>query len=164
MSQVLDRARLRGAVERAGDAWIFPYWGEHADRHLGTLHEKLGEFIDAYEKKFGERPDPMGLLDANPLKWRAFFQIDTLTLSVEMKILVWRLLLGCEITRVEFGYQLGHPHGLSISLRSPYGVDEGPYIGKEPADFRVFRYIGVTHANDQLVLEGYYATKPWLTG
>ena len=45
--------------------------------------------------------DLFGLVETNPTKAAAFFQPDTLQASREMKLMVWRILLGCEIQGIE---------------------------------------------------------------
>src|SRR5436305_10821813 len=92
-----DRAALRDALVRAGEGWVFQFWGDRSDAELDRLIGELGRFADEYDLRYGERPDPFGLLTANPVKGAAFFQIDTLRLTPEMQCAVWRILLGADI-------------------------------------------------------------------
>jgi hypothetical protein len=99
------------------------------------------------------------LLAVNPLIGAAFFQFDTLWLSTELKVMVWRILLGCENIRVEFRYQAGQKPSLKVTLRPPYGQGEEEYTGREPADFLALRHFGSSSIDDQLFLQGYYALR-----
>ena len=159
MSKASQRQRLRDALHEADSDWILSFWGKEQDKNLDRVLGDLDQFADEYAKRFRERPDPFKLLAENPLKGAAFFQIDTLRLSAEMKVMVWRILLGCEITRVEFRYAAGRKPTLRVTLRPPYGQGEEEYTGGEPTDFRILRHFGSSGADDQLFLEGYYALR-----
>jgi hypothetical protein len=159
MNKARIRERLRGALQQTGGAWIFPFWAEDANANLDRLAADLEDFAQQYKQRFGERPDPFALLEENPLKGAAFFQIDTLLLSADMKIMVWRILLGCEIARVEFRYHAGAEPALLVVLQPPYGQRQERYEGQKAADFRVLRHFGTTGVNGKLFLQGYYAAR-----
>jgi hypothetical protein len=157
MATATIRGRLKEAIEKAGSAWIFRYWGNDVDKNLDRVAADLERFTREYHRRYRERPDPLELLEVNPLKGAAFFQIDTLMVSIEMKIMIWRILLGCEIAKVEFRYEAGKLPFFSVSLRPPYGDDEERFRGEKASDFRVLRHFGITGVEDQLFLQGYYA-------
>src|SRR5262249_36926182 len=121
MSKTSERLRLKNALQQAGNAWLFRFWGPDEGRNLDRIRRDLEEFCREYEQRFQERPDPFNLLETNPWKGTAFFHADTLIASVEMKIVVWRVLMGCEIARIEFKYEMGRPSLLRVTLRPPYG-------------------------------------------
>jgi hypothetical protein len=153
------RERLKSALEKAGSGWVFRYWGNDTARNLDRVAADLDRFIQEYHRLFGERPDPYLLMEENPLKGAAFFQVDTLLASVEMKVMVWRILLGCEIAQVKWTYEAGKGSSLKVVLRPPYGGKEESYTGQQPADFRVLRHFGATGVDGQLILQGYYAAR-----
>jgi hypothetical protein len=156
MSTPERRALLRAALEAAGSSWLLKYWGKDQDRALDQTLQALDEFAAEYERRFRYRPDPFALPGQDPARGRAFFQADTLALSAEMKILVWRILLGCEIHRVEFHYESAGGTDLTVTLRTPYGEEE-QYRGQQSRDFKVLRHFGATGVDNHLVLQGYYA-------
>lgn len=158
MTKTKEIARLKEALEEAGSGWIFDFWGGDLDKNLDMVRRDIEDFAREYERRFGDRPDPYNLVQENASKAAAFFQIDTLMASVEMKIMIWRVLLGCEIASVEFGYEAGAKPSLVIQLRPPYGGKLEKYTG-QPSDFRVLRHFGVTHVNGELFLQGYYAAR-----
>jgi hypothetical protein len=160
MSASATRAKLRKALEESGTAWIFQYWGNKADKHLARMADALAEFQKEYERRYGSPPDPFDLLDKNPAKAAAFFQVDTQLVSLEMKIMIWRVLLGCEISRIEFKYDAGKRPTLLVTLRTPYSDQEEQFKGQKPDDFRILRHLGVSGKHDQLLLQGYYASRP----
>jgi hypothetical protein len=158
MSAVADRARVRQALETAGNWWFLDHAGAQVDDLLDTLGQGIREFIDEYKRRFGEEPDPFGLVEANPVTGMAFFQVDTLRASVEMKIMVWRVLLGSDIDRIRMEYDAGGRFFLSIIIRTPYGGSE-TYESSNGWDFRVLRHLGATAVNGRMMLQGYYAMK-----
>ncbi|MBI1914460.1 MAG: hypothetical protein HYS12_06935 [Planctomycetes bacterium] len=159
MSDPARRTLLTKALEETGSGWLLGYWGTNAERMLDRVLADLDAFAAEYERRFREKPEPFRLLSDDPYKAKAFFQADTLQLSVDMRIMVWRILLGCEIQEIAFHYRQGQEMDLSILLRTPYGEGEGPYRGKQAADFRVLRHFGAVESNERLVLQGYYALK-----
>jgi hypothetical protein len=157
MSAADERARMRRALEQSGNAWLLQYWGAQVEEGLQQVVDDFGAFVTEYARRFGgETPDPFTLLDRNPDKGRAFFQVDTLTASVEMKIMVWRILLGCDIQRIAFHYDVARGTELTVTLRTPYGEEE-QYRGQQGRDFKVLRHFGATGVDGHLVLQGYYA-------
>src|SRR5437899_13098459 len=118
MSATIDRTQVKKAIEDAGESWLFSYWGADSERHLDGVRAQLTEFLDEYERRFGERPDPFTLLQTDPYKGKAFFQNDTFMVSVEMKILIWRILLGGEIVGVNFEYEIFKQPRSCVTLRT----------------------------------------------
>src|SRR4051812_11832418 len=141
-------ASIREAFIESGSDWIFRFWGDNTDENFEKVRQDIDKFIREYKKRFGERPDPFHLLKVNPLKGTVFFQIDTFMVSVEMKIMMWRILLGCEILKVDFNYEAGKRPSFRVVLRPPYGGHEETYTGKDPGDFRVLRHFGISGVDD----------------
>ncbi|HLN31907.1 MAG TPA: hypothetical protein VK395_29520 [Gemmataceae bacterium] len=158
MTDSSKQDRLRKALDVSGSAWLLEYWGDDAESRLAQAVVDLDDFACEYERRFSERPDPFELLESDPIRGKAFFQIDTFVISLEMKIMIWRIMLGCEILRVEFRYDMEDATDLLITLRTPYGAEE-QYRGKRSRDFRVLRHFGATEDNERLILQGYYALK-----
>jgi hypothetical protein len=164
MTTGLDREKVRTALQQSGSAWLFKYWEPHVERKLEQIAAEIQQFTRAYEQRFGERPDPFELLSQNPSKGAAFFELDALESSLEIKIMIWRILSGCEIVRVEFRYEQGKPAYFSVTLRSAGGDEDPPYVGKYPWDFRTMRHFAATYDNlgypdTCLNLSGYYAMR-----
>ena len=93
------RDQLKAALQTAGSGWLLDYWGGDAEKRLDQILVELNAFAAEYEQRFGEKPEPLALLHQDQHKGKAFFQADTFVASVDMKILIWRILLGCEILR-----------------------------------------------------------------
>lgn len=154
----LDRATVRDALGKTGSGWLLSYWGQDADKHLDKIVAELKGFVQEYRRRFKETPDLFDLVEGNPAKAAAFFQLDTLMASREMKIMVWRLLLGGEIAELEFRYKAGADTSFRVQLVSPYGEEE-TYQSEDASDLRVLRHVGLTGVGGQFALQGYYAFK-----
>jgi hypothetical protein len=165
MNDQEKRGRVRAALEDAGRGRVTSEPEQVADQRVDQTLRDVEEFVQEHLRRFGEQPDPYSLLQANPSKGKAFFHTDSLTASMEMKIMIWRILLGCEIMRVHFDYELGKKPDFTVVLRAPDGSEE-KYRGTGTWDFRVLRHMGAagvrfgaTGAQQGLVLQGFYAMK-----
>lgn len=154
----LDRATVRAALEKTGSGWLLTFWGPDADKHLDKLVAELKGFIQEYRRRFKEAPDILELVEVNPAKAAAFFQLDTLMASRTMKIMVWRLLLGGEIAELDFHYKAGEPASFRVRLVMPVGEEE-TYQSHDASDVRILRHVGVAGVEGQALLQGYYAFK-----
>lgn len=162
MTTPINRETLREALRQTGNDR--PFRGAHNDQYLDLQLDLwcagLRAFVDEYSKRFGEMLDPFAWLPVSPLKAKAFFQIDTLNLSPEMKIAVWRILLGSEIRALETVFRPEEEKtDLCLVLRPPY-ADAGAYEtyqSDKPDDIRLIRHLGTIRVNNRLELQGYYA-------
>jgi hypothetical protein len=151
MNASIDATVVRAALEKTGQDKVLRLWSKDGEQELRKAAAGLKQFVLQYRRRFRETPDVLGLLDENILKARAFFHFDTLRASCEMKIMVWRLLIGGEIQAVDFRYRAGKRSLLRIQLLSLDWRKE-TYESADALDFRVLRHIGV--AFDRL--QGYY--------
>jgi len=162
MTAVADKTRLKEALEKSGSGWIFGYWGEEAEKHLKKLAADLGSFQREYKRRFKETPDVFALVDVNPPKAAAFFHLDSLRASREMKILIWRLMLGADIEQIDLKYKAGKVFALRITLIAPCDVEEEDkeeYVTTSTSDFRVLRHFGLIGVEGGFEIQGYYGLK-----
>jgi hypothetical protein len=151
-------ARLRDSLVSLDATWNHWLRGPEGDRWLDQIANDLGAFAAEYARRFGERPDPLSLVESDPIRGKAFLQFDTLLASVEMKIMIWRVLQGADIRRVEFHYAADTDSQLSVTIRAPGEGDE-TYHGIPFPDFKVLRHFGMMGRNGKLLLQGYYALR-----
>lgn len=158
MTKAIEATQLREALEKTGNAWLFQFWEDKADKVLEGMRRALRRFIREYRRRFPAegKPDPFRLLEENPDKGAAFFQPDTFDLSTEMQIMVWKVLSGWEIVRVKFSYTLDTAPQLRVVLRAPSG-EEDEFEGQGPSDYLVLRHFGSFFQQERLRLDGYYA-------
>ena len=152
---------LRKAIDETGNGWWLDELGEDSDSVLGVLALEIELFRASYGQRFGEEADPYSLIKANPLKARAFFQPDTLRLTTEMKIAVWRIMRGCEVQRIDFHFDADADEvaSLTLTLRPPHGPDE-EYKGFPFRDYCMLRHLGMTFGRkNNLAFNGYYSLK-----
>lgn len=158
MTSTIDRNQLENVLRDAGLEWLVKYWGNRKDEHLETTVQGLEEFAEEYNRRFGERPDPLTLVQKNRDKGKAFFQLDTLLLSPQFKVAVWRILLGCEVAELEVKYTQNSGSSIQLTLRTPHGEQE-KYESHYWHDFRVLRHFGLTGINERPLLQGYFALR-----
>jgi hypothetical protein len=152
--------RIKSAIISSGEAWLSETPDVHQQQILDQITREVGAFQTEYQRRFGVEPDPFELIATDPLRGRAFFQTDTLRTSMEVKIMVWRLLLGCEIRRIHFDYDSEGETVLTFVLKTPDGEEEF-YKGEPFRDFGVLRHLGsfATSPDNQFRVQGYYAFK-----
>jgi hypothetical protein len=155
MSATKDLDSLRHILEASDATWKHALSEPVGEQWLTNVAERLDAFAAEYERRFGNRPDPLRAFSADPVDVAAFFQIDTVTASIEIMIMVWRVLSGCELERIDFNYVKDRAWHLKVELRTPDGGREA-YQGTEPFDFKVLRHFGVSASNGRLLLLGYY--------
>jgi hypothetical protein len=147
---------VRTALEKTGQDQLLRLWNRDNGRQLRKIAAGLKDFIREYQRRFKETPDILGLMEENRPKARSFFHYDTLRASREMKIMVWRLLMGGEIGSVDFRYRTGKQSSLRVQLLSLEGRRE-TYESTDTLDFRVLRHFGLAAlGSGQVYLQGYY--------
>jgi hypothetical protein len=162
MSITMPRHTSTEAVERAFDAtgcgWILEMSARESI--LKQVALELDEFIEEYTRRFNQAPDPFGLIDENPQKAAAFFETFTNPpISLEMRLAVWRLIIGADIEAVRFDYRKGQ--GLEFVIQLAFRrSDPELYRGESLWDFEVLRHIGILSVDGKPILDGYYASNP----
>jgi hypothetical protein len=149
---------VEDALHRAGLTWLVDYWGADKTEYLDETRQAISDFIDYYQHRFGQEPDPIRLMEENPIKGRAFFQFDTLMASPAMKAMAWRILEGCDVARIDLHYDREATLSLKVCLRTPDGDNE-EYSSNHWADFRVLRHFGTVKSENRLSIDGYYASR-----
>src|SRR6266436_5074351 len=129
MSTMVEAGKIRKALEETGHGWVLRFWGEQTDKYLNGLRAKLKKFVNDYGRRFPDegKPDPFRMVKENPKKAAAFFHPDTFEVSIEMMVMIWRVLVGCEVVKVNFKYQRNHRPQLVIVLQSLSGEIDPPY-------------------------------------
>jgi hypothetical protein len=92
---------------------------------------------------------------------RAFVEQLLTDVSPQMLVLVWRVLNGAAIGRVELRYELAAYFHMAIVLRPDRDGIEERYESDDISDSRFFHHFGVTKINGHLpVFLGFYPTWP----
>jgi hypothetical protein len=139
----LAKTRSKNLLDAPG--WD-PYFARWADG--------INQFIDLYHSKFGESPDPFALLDSAPAKGATLWELDTLRLSPEMKVAVWRILLGSKIKTVQLESDIST---FSLKLVLIAFDAEEPYESHFSEDLRLIRHLGTIEVGNRTHFQGYYA-------
>jgi hypothetical protein len=163
-----EPAKIEEAFRKSDCSWILDYPQDNPQRDalLNAVAKEIDEFKEAYHRRFGRWPDPFELLNENKDKATAFFEIFSgPPLSIDARVLIWRLIEGAEIRAVEVRYERKKPfyaritvgeRGVTIGERG--GSDEN-FETTHPWDFTILRHLGMLTVSGNLVLEGYYASR-----
>ncbi len=155
-STLASPAQVEAAFGTTGCDWILAQTDR--DKILVGVAKEIAELQSEYQRRFGESIDPFSLLTENRTKGSAFFQVFSgPPLSIDFRILVWRLLAGLEIRAVDMSYK-----SRDLFIRIVIGQRDGDdevYESQHPWDFAVLQHLGMLLVSGKLVLEGYYALR-----
>ncbi|HEV3164274.1 MAG TPA: hypothetical protein VGZ22_09610, partial [Isosphaeraceae bacterium] len=129
MSTPTTRETLLKAIADTGGTWLSSYSEELQAQMLQGYIRNIDEFRAEYQRRFREYPDPFALLKEYPHRAKAFFHHDTLHTSSEIKIMIWRILFGCEIKRIHLDYNSEGDTELTFWVQQPPDGDEEKYVG-----------------------------------
>lgn len=74
--------------------------------------------------------------------------------------MAWEMILGAEITALEFRYRSTGATELRVTLdESHRSMPEQTLTSEDSRDFRIFRHIGLLTVNSRAVLDGSYALR-----
>jgi hypothetical protein len=91
----------------------------------------------------------------NPHKVRAFLQALGTSRSAEMLVMVWRILQGSSIRKVEMNYREGESFSLHVVL-ARHGEDDPEYRSRDINDAALVRHFGITTINGRPLFDGFY--------
>jgi hypothetical protein len=124
------------------------------------LLEQLAGITSDYGGRFqvDVRPEALAAeAERNPHKVRAFFQALRVTRSREMLVMVWRVLQGLSIRKVEMKYQELEEFSLLVVLARP-GAEadyEEEYRSQNIMDARLLWYFGVGTVCEKPLFAGF---------
>ncbi|HEY7329945.1 MAG TPA: hypothetical protein VH592_20080 [Gemmataceae bacterium] len=96
--------------------------------------------------------------ERNPHKIQAFLQALAITRSPEMLVMVWRILQGLSIRKVEMNYQELDIFRLTIVLAPPRlgQAEEESYHSQDINDAALVRHFAITTINGKPLFEGFF--------
>jgi hypothetical protein len=155
---------LEEAIRHAGEGWLIDSFAppENAMPHLLQTLAVVQE--EAHRRLGGNAPDVSvtALLreyTRNPLRVRGFFQAIGGTRTPEMLLMVWRIIQGMEVQKIEVTYLRQQRFEAQVVLESPYGEKDDPYVSRNIHDFALFRHIGILEIGGAPVFDGFYPLK-----
>lgn len=146
------------AFQKTGCGWILQE--KDLDAILAQIAKEIDEFIAAYDKRFGETPDPFALLEANSYRAAAFFQTFTgAPITLEMRLMVWMVIHGAEFVQLDFEYRGPGDATLCVVVKPPGGrlVKAETFKSADLWDFQILRHIGLLAVDGVPSLDGYHA-------
>jgi hypothetical protein len=158
-----EPAKVRDALMRTGCESELEMAGEKVGEYLVQVVSEIDEFVDEYTRRFGEVPDPFRLLDENPDKATAFFQaVAGSALSLEMRLMIWRVLAGARIVSVDLKYTRLKEARLRIVLNkrpatASENQNEEVFESDNLWDFQLLQHFAMLALNGKPILEGFFA-------
>lgn len=152
MSQATNPKDVARAFKLSGCSWVL-HMVDHTTLLQQAAHE-IDEFIETCRARYGEVPDPFSLLEQNPSKGAAFFRIFVgVPITLDIRVLVWRLLLGASICSFSLQYRRGQQPQIRVELEEEHGR---PFESHSLWDFQALRNLGVLAIDGTPILDGYY--------
>lgn len=157
----MEAHSLEEAIREAGEGWLIDLYDPPAEaiRHLldtlETVESIARERLGNTAPEFSERAI-VSEFQHRPAQVRGFFQALGGSRTPEMLLMVWRIIQGMEIKRVELTYERQQIFEVSVILESPYGGQDAPYRSMNINDFALLRHIGILEVSGRPVFDGFY--------
>ena len=155
---------LEQTIRQAGEGWLIDRFAppegaiDHLRQTLAAVDQRARELLNGDAPDFSEAAIVKEYAH-HPQQVRAFFQALGGSRSPEMLLMVWRIIQGMEIRRIDVGYQRQHEFRLEVKLESPYADTVETYTSNNVNDFTLLRHIGVHEIGGRPVFDGFYAIK-----
>ena len=144
MPNPTDPADVERALKATGNGWILEMV-EPAPL-LKQVAMEVDEFLGEYTRRFGRVPEPFALVDQNPDKAAAFFELYTNPpVSMDMRLAVWQLVHGANILSVRFVYERDRETEVVITAGTRKPSRDGRIQGEQPRRFRGHPALGRAH-------------------
>lgn len=138
------------------------------DRAIPFLLEQLAHVAVEYRNRIpaysGISFSPETLAaeaERNPHKIQAFFQALAITRSPEMLVMVWRILQGLSIRKMEMNYQEQVKFSLVVVLARPGGEQDEleSYRSQDINDAGLVRHFGIATVDGKPLFDGFFALR-----
>ena len=155
---------LEQTIRQSGEGWLIDGFAppekamDHLRQTLASIDRRARELLNGNAPDFSEAALAKEFA-VHPQQVRAFFQALGRSRTPDMLLMVWRVLQGMEIHRIELGYVRQHEFRLQVELESPYGDAPETYTSNKVQDFALLRHIGVHEIGGRPVFDGFYALK-----
>ena len=155
---------LEEAIRQSGEGWLIDMFAlpseavNHLRRTLEAVRREATVRLRSNAPNLTEEAI-VAEFGRNPVRVRGFFQALGGTRTPQMLLMVWRIMQGMEIKTVELSYARQRSFQLSVTLESPYGEEDQPYVSTSIQDFALFRHIGTLEISGGPVFDGFYPLK-----
>jgi len=158
-------ANLEGLLRDHGLGWMIDMY-DSRDSAIPYLEEQLNQVAAEYRKRIRVNvpftPEFLaGEAKCNPHKVRAFLQALGTSRSAEMLVMVWRILQGLSIRRVEMDYREQEAFSLVVVLAHP-GEDQDvleEYRSSDINDAALIRHFGITTVSGLPLFDGFFPAR-----
>jgi hypothetical protein len=153
---------LEQLIRACGEDWIIDSFSprEQALQYLeGAIREAAAV---ADRRRLGVDLTVKSLLNAfrkHPSQVNAFIQALGAVRTPQMLVMVWRIIQGMTISRVEMSYEEQAAFHLRVVLASPYGESDEVFESSNIDDASLLRHFGAMKMDDKPLFDGFYALK-----
>jgi hypothetical protein len=157
-------SNLEEALRQSGEGWVID-WFSPKDQALDYLRKTFEDINEAAKLRGLEstvKISEQGLVaeyNRNPPRIKAFFQALAGIRTAEMLLMVWRIMQGMLIKKVNIDYTMDSHFFISVTLESPYGEEDAPYESTQINDGVLLRHFGIIEINSLPRYDGFYAIR-----
>jgi len=137
-------------------------WHEDRRATIASLKKTLENATAESQRRFGSRaatfsePVLAAEYQENPHKVRAFLEALGATSNPKMLVMVWRILQGASIAKLNVAYEDRKYFDLHIVLELPYGDGTDAYESSDISDAALLRHFGIATLDNKPVFDGFY--------
>jgi hypothetical protein len=151
---------LEQLIRATGQDWIIDFPGpkEEAIRHLNKAMEAAT--TEAQRRRLAislTEESLIGMYESHPYQVNAFLQAIGATSNPDMLIMVWRIMQGMTVAKVEMSYLAKESFHLRVVLSSPYGEPDEAYESENINDASLLRHFGIMTMDNKPLFDGFYA-------
>lgn len=154
---------LETIIRDCGEDWLLDWFSGNKADAIANWRKLLQKAAEHYEQRYAGTNRIRSISEAalleeaksNKHRATAFLQALGETTSPELLVMVWRILHGDTIKRVE----LIHQHGQSFEFRTVLETDEGveqEFVSSNIDDASLLRHLGILKVDNQPVFDGFY--------
>ena len=137
--------------------WIKAAGGE--DAIFAHVLDLMTRFSSAYSKRYKIKAEPFSIFTLRKKRVyqvKAFVQALAETSNIEMLVMVWRIIMGTGIKKIETSYIKETSYTMSIVLESPYGELDN-FNSNSIDDAKLLRHLGILKSDGKPVFHGFFA-------
>ena len=142
--------------------------GHILSRHRDHVVNQLTALARVYAEKLSDAPQGVlprsltldGLVDEhrrNPYRVAPVLQALAFNCSAEMLAMMWMVQQGAVVHTIDYKFERGTRSTLEVSIILPDRTTMRSFCSREHWDLAVLRLVGISKADDQPVIESFYA-------
>jgi hypothetical protein len=151
---------LEQLIRASGQDWMIDFPGPKDDAIRRLRMAMEAATTEAQRRRLAvslTEESLIGMYESHPYQVNAFLQAMGATRNPNMLIMVWRIMQGMTVAKVEMSYLAKERFRLRVVLSSPYGEPEEAYESQNINDASLLRHFGIMTMDDKPLFDGFYA-------